>query len=153
QGLEAIVATSPENVAYCSGAAPPSQKTVRSRLAAAVIPRSGAGELVAVGLEGPIVRLQSRLESIRLYREFLEDPVEVVAESLVSQGLAGGTIGVEETHLSVSEHRRLERALPKARFVPVDDLLGSLRTIKTPSEIELLADIGRAADTIALEVR
>ena len=34
-GLDAVVATSPENVAYASGAAPPSQKTVRSRLAAA----------------------------------------------------------------------------------------------------------------------
>ena len=37
-GLDAVVATSPENVAYASGAAPPSQKTVRSRLAAAIIP-------------------------------------------------------------------------------------------------------------------
>ena len=34
-GLDALVATSPENVAWASGAAPPSQKTVRSRLAAA----------------------------------------------------------------------------------------------------------------------
>ncbi|HET8894225.1 MAG TPA: Xaa-Pro peptidase family protein [Gaiellaceae bacterium] len=152
-GLDAIVATSPENVAYISGAAPPSQKTVRSRIAAAIVPRVGGSEVIAVSLEGPVVRLQSRLDSIRLYQEFLEDPIEVIAQSLTNRGLAEGTIGVEARHLSVAEHQRLTEALPKADFVVIDDLLAHMRTIKTAAEIEAITVIGRAADAIALEVR
>lgn len=152
RGLDALVATSPENVAYASGAAPPSQKTVRSRLAAAILPLEGETEVVAVALEGPVVRTQSRLDSMRLYQEFVEDPVEVFADSLRQRGLDAGRIGIEETHLSFASRSALARALPKATLVSADELFSDLRTIKTPAEIEAIRDIGGAADRIALEV-
>jgi Xaa-Pro dipeptidase len=151
-GLDALVATSPENVAYTSGAAPPSQKTVRSRLAAAVIPVDGETELVAIALEGPVVRTQSRLDSLRLYEEFVEDPVEVFAESLRARGLADAAVGVEDTHLSYADRRKLEDALPGASLVRADELFAELRTIKTPTEIEAIREIGAAAERIASEV-
>ena len=147
-GLEAVVATSPENVAYASGAAPPSQKTVRSRLAAAIIPAEGETEVVAVALEGPVVRTQSRLDSIRLYQEFVEDPIEVVADSLRRRGLDQGTVGVEETHLSHADYSKLAATLPKARLVSVDELFSNLRMVKTAAEIEAIRDIGAAAQRI-----
>lgn len=151
-GLDALVATSPENVAYASGAAPPSQKTVRSRLAAAIVPVAGESEVIAIALEGPVVRTQSRLDSIRLYQEFVEDPVEVFAASLRERGLADGAIGVEETHLSAAHYRKLAACLPNARLVRADEVFSELRTIKTAAEIELIRDIGRAAERIALDV-
>jgi Xaa-Pro aminopeptidase len=151
-GLDALVATSPENVAWSSGAAPPSQKTVRSRLAAAIVPRDGQSELVAIALEGPVVRTQSRLDSIRLYQEFVEDPVLVFADSLVRHGLAEGAIGVEETHLSHTDYAKLAAALPAAQLVRADELLAELRVVKTPSEIEAIRDIGGSAEQIAAEV-
>lgn len=147
-GLDAVVATSPENVAYASGAAPPSQKTVRSRLAAAIIPADGETEVVAVALEGPVVRTQSRLDSIKLYQEFVEDPIEVFADSLRRRGLDQGTVGVEETHLSHADYSKLAATLPKARLVPVDELFSSLRMVKTAAEIEAIRDIGAAAQRI-----
>ena len=147
-GLDAVVATSPENVAYASGAAPPSQKTVRSRLAAAIIPAEGETEVVAVALEGPVVRTQSRLDSIKLYQEFVEDPIEVFADSLRRRGLEQGTVGVEETHLSHADYSKLTATLPKARFVPVDELFSDLRIVKTAAEIEAIRDIGAAAQRI-----
>jgi Xaa-Pro dipeptidase len=149
--LDVLVATSPENVAYASGAAPPSQRTVRSRLAAAIVPAEGETELVAIALEGPVVRTQSRLDALRLYQEFVEDPVEVVADSLRSRGIAGGTIGVEETHVSYADRCKLAAALPRARLLAVDDLLSGLRTIKTRAETHVLREIGAAAERIALE--
>jgi Xaa-Pro aminopeptidase len=152
QGLDALVATSPENVAYSSGAAPPSQKTVRSRLAAAILPLEGETEVVAVALEGPVVRTQSRLDSMRLYREFVEDPVEVFADSLRQRGVGSGRIGIEETHLSYTSRCALAAALPQAELVASDELFSDLRTIKTPAEIEAIRNIGAAADRIALEV-
>ncbi len=150
-GVDALVATSSENVAYVSGAAPPSQKTVRSRLAAAIVPRAAESELVAVSLERPVVEAQSRLDSIRLYREFVEEPVDVIASSLREHGLGEGTIGVEETHLPVATYRRLAAALPAARLVRSDEVLSEIRTRKTPAEIDAIRDIGSAAERIALE--
>ena len=147
-GLDAVVATSPENVAYASGAAPPSQKTVRSRLAAAIIPAEGETEVVAVALEGPVVRTQSRLDSIKLYQEFVEDPIEVFADSLRRRGLDQGTVGVEETHLSHADYSKLAATLPKARLVSVDELFSDLRMVKTAAEIEAIREIGAAAQRI-----
>jgi Xaa-Pro dipeptidase len=152
RGLDALVATSPENVAWASGAAPPSQKTVRSRLAAAIVPLEGESELVAIALEGPVVRTQSRLDSIRLYEEFVDDPVLVFADSLRRRGLDEGVVGVEETHLSHADFGKLAAALPAARLVPADELFAELRMVKTPSEIEAIRDIGGAAERIAAEV-
>lgn len=153
RGLDALVATSPENVAWSSGAAPPSQKTVRSRLAAAIVPREGESELVAIALEGPVVRTQSRLDSIRLYEEFVDDPVLVFADSLRQRGLDDDVlIGVEETHLSHADYAKLAAALPAARLVRADELLEELRMVKTPSEVDAIRDIGGAAERIAGEV-
>ena len=147
-GLDVVVATSPENVAYASGAAPPSQKTVRSRLAAAIIPAEGETEIVAVALEGPVVRTQSRLDSIKLYEEFVEDPIEVFADSLRRRSLEQGTVGVEETHLSYADYSKLAASLPSARLVSVDELFSDLRIVKTVAEIEAIRDIGAAAQRI-----
>jgi Xaa-Pro aminopeptidase len=152
RGLDALVATSPENVAWASGAAPPSQKTVRSRLAAAIVPRGGGTELVAIALEGPVVRTQSRLDDLRLYEEFVEDPVLVFADSLRQRGLDEGALGIEETHLSHADFTKLAAALPAARLVRADELFEELRMVKTPSEIDAIRDIGAVAERIAGEV-
>lgn len=150
--LDALLATSPENVAWASGAAPPSQRTVRSRLAGAVLPRSGESEVVAIRLEEPVVRTQTWLPSIRLYEEFVEDPVDVFAASLRERGVGRGRVGVEATHLSHASYETLERALPDAELVEADELFAELRMIKTPGEIDAIRDIGAAAERIAQDV-
>jgi len=123
RGLDALLATSPENVAWASGAAPPSQKTVRSRL-----------------------------DGLRLYEEFVEEPVLVFADSLRQRGLEEGVVGVEETHLSHADFGKLAAALPGARLVRADELFEQLRMVKTPAEIDAIRDIGAAAERIAGEV-
>ena len=151
QGLDALVATSPENMAYVSGAISPSQKAVRSRLAAAIVPLEGETEVVTIGIDGPVVASQSRLDSIRTYQEFVEDPVEVFAASMRERGLSDGLIGIEQTHLSFADHCKLVAALPRAKLVSVDELFSELRVIKTPTEIESIRDIGESAERIAVE--
>lgn len=151
-GLDVVAATSPENVAYLSGAAPPSQKTVRSRLAAAIVPREGETEVVAVSLEAPVVRAQSRLDSIRLYEEFIDDPVDVLAQSLHERGLDEAAIGIETSHLAHASYARLVAALPNARLLAADALLAELRAIKTAAEIDKIREIGAAAERITEDV-
>ena len=150
-GLDAIVASSPENVAYVSGAAPPSMRTVRSRLALALVPRTGPTEIVTVALEAPLVRSQTHLDRVTAYREFEEPPVAALARSLRERGLDSGRIGVETTALSHADHEALRDELPQADLRPVDDLLAELRTIKTSGEIARIRQIGGAAQAIAEE--
>ena len=149
EGLDVLVPMSPENVAYAAGAAPPSQATVRSRLAAAIVPADGGDtEVVAVALEAPLVREQTRLGRVTAYREFVDDPVDVIAASLRERGLADARIGIETTYLSHAAWQRLQGALPDAALRPVDDLLARLRVLKTPQEIDTIRRIGVAAQQI-----
>jgi Xaa-Pro aminopeptidase len=149
--LDALVPMSPENLAYASGAAPPSQRTVRSRLAGAIIPATGDTEVVTVKLEAPLVRTQSRLDRVTAYEEFVDDPVDVIAASLRERGLSEGRIGVEATYLSVADHATLRAALPGAELRPVDALWSRLRMLKTTGEIDRIRRIGEAAQRITEE--
>lgn len=148
EALDAILPMSPENLAYASGAAPPSQRTVRERLAAAIIPSAGDTEVVTVGLEAPLVRGQSRLDRVTPYEEFVEHPIDVVARSLVERGLGDGRIGLEETYLSHADFERLRAALPDAELRPIDAMLSRQRTLKTPGEIERLGAIARSVERL-----
>jgi Xaa-Pro dipeptidase len=150
-GLDAVVAMSPESLAYCAGAVPPSLRTVRQRLAAAIIPSTGPTEGIAVALEAPLMRTDSRLEAVTAYVEFEEHPVDVLAAVLERHGLGDGRLGIETTYLSAADHQRLVNALPRAEIVAADALLADLRVIKTAGEIELIRDVGRAAERIAVE--
>ena len=98
------------------------------------------------------MRTQSRLRSLRLYEEFVEDPVLVFADALRERGLGAGAIGVELTHLSHADFGTLAAALPDAQLVRADELLEELRMVKTPAELEAIRDIGIAAERIAAEV-
>ncbi|MGH7358690.1 MAG: M24 family metallopeptidase, partial [Candidatus Rokuibacteriota bacterium] len=150
-GLDAVLPMSPENVAYASGVAIPSQRTVRSRLAGCVIPREGETDVVTVKLEAPLVESRSRLDHVTAYEEFVQDPVEAIAESLRERGAGSGRVGIETTYLSVRHHESLRRCLPDARLEPIDDMLTVLRLIKTAGEIEAIRRIGAVAERIASE--
>jgi ectoine hydrolase len=149
--LAAAVATSPENVTYTSGASIPSQSIVRSRIAAAVIPREGPAALVVVALERDLAVDRSRLEEVVAYTEFDDDPMEVVAAELRKRGAAEGRVGVELGYMSVDEYRRLCEALPGATLVAVDSTFERLRMVKTAPEVEVLRAIGGVADRIVNE--
>lgn len=151
-GVDVLVPMSPENLAYASGAAPPSQKTVRSRLAAAIVPADGRDtEVVTVKLEAAGVRSQSRLDRVTAYEEFVEHPIDVIAGSLRDRGLADARIGIETTYLTHADHERLRWQLPGATLRTVDRLWEKLRQIKTASEIERIRHIGQAAQRITEE--
>lgn len=151
-GLDVAVPMSPENLAYASGAAPPSLKTVRSRLAAAIVPADGRDtEVITVKLEADLVRGQSRLERVTTYEEFVDHPIDTIAESLRSRGLDQGRVGIETAYLSHADHERLRSRLPGAELVAVDPMWAELRTIKTASEVEQIRRIGEAAQRITEE--
>lgn len=149
RGYEALLISSPENVAYAGGVSPPSQRIVRSRHAFVLIPADGPTHYVAIQLEAGLVRRRSTTDEVRVYQEFVEHPVEVASELVSAIGSGGGRIGIESSHLSADDVDLLRAELPRAELVSADDDLEHLRLIKTPEEIETIRHIGGVADDVA----
>jgi Xaa-Pro aminopeptidase len=65
---------------------------------------------------------------------------EYIAEALMERGVAEGTIGIEEDVCVISTFRKLQAALPKARFKGADEVFQVARLVKEPGEIELIKE-------------
>jgi D-alanyl-D-alanine dipeptidase len=70
-----------------------------------------------------------------------EDPYEALAPLLPAEGPFGATDQMWAVHLLGAQ-----RVRPDAQFVPASRALARLRSVKDPSELELLARAGRGAD-------
>jgi Xaa-Pro aminopeptidase len=145
-GLDALVACSPENVAYLTGLVVPSQPLMRWRHAFAIVPRDGPTALVVVDMEEHTVR--SRVPGPRYYvwREFAGDCMAVVATALRELGLADGRLGLELDYLPARDYAALAAALLGARLEAAEGLFARQREIKTPGELELLRRLSRLTD-------
>jgi len=116
QGLDANVSCSPENFAYATGFVVPSQPLIRHRHAMVIVSASASAAIFAVDMKSPRSSATSRcaapdLERIQRRRD------GVLASQLTELGLAGGKIGMKWDYLPAGRFRRLQAALPKARFV------------------------------------
>ena len=74
EGLDAIVAMSPENVTYVSGFVVPSQSLMRWRHAACIVTADGRISMVAIDMEATTVKAHAGIDDLRIYREFSDDP-------------------------------------------------------------------------------
>jgi Xaa-Pro aminopeptidase len=145
-GLDAIVATSPENFAYIAGFLVPSHHVLRWRHSMLVVRPNAEAAAFTVDMEESTVA--GRLPGVPLtaWGEFTDDAMEVFAGMLSDLSLARGRIGIETDYLPARDMDTLRRALPKAEFVPAQDLFNRARMIKTPREIEFLHRLSRVAD-------
>lgn len=147
EGLDALIAVSPENVAYSIGCVIPSQFFVRRRLAFSLTPNKGEGTLVVADMEEGHVKTYSSVRDIRSYREFLSDPVDLLADALKEKGLDKGKLGIELKYLPVSDFEKLKKRLPRAEFVESDDLFEVLYAAKSEEKLKLLRKVAFAAES------
>lgn len=147
QNLDALVCLSPENVAYTAGFVIPSQPLMRWRHAATVIHADGRTAIVCVDMEERTVRAADGAAEVRVWKEFVERPMAVLAELLNDWGLQGSRVGMEMTYLSVSDHAELVGLAPQVNLVPAEKLLVLARRIKSPEETALLTRLSRISDT------
>lgn len=145
-GLDALIAISPENFAYCTGFVVPSQPLMRWRHAIAIVTADGASTVIAVDMEETTVRGHLPGHDIRVWGEFTDDPMQTLADTLTDLGLASGRIGTEFAYLPAGDHARLAEKLPGAAFEAADTLFDRLRRIKSADEIALLRRLSRIAD-------
>ena len=145
-GLDAMISCSPENFAYATGFVVPTQPLIRHRHAMVIITADGKAEIFGVDMEATTIKKRAPGVPSRIWAEFSDDPMSVLADQLKAAGLAGTRLGIEMDYLPAGDYARLTKALPTARFEACENLLAELREIKSPEEIELLRKLSRIAD-------
>lgn len=144
--MDALVALSPENVAYASGIVVPSQPLMRWRHAAVVVGADGEEAMLCVDMEESTVRSARPGLELRTWAEFGGSAMQELAALIVEKGLAKARIGLELSYLAARDFAELDRLLPDASLVGADELFGRCRRIKTAAEIEHLTRLSRIAD-------
>lgn len=145
-GLDAMLSCSPENFAYATGFIVPTQPLIRHRHAMVIITADGKVEIFGVDMEATTIKKRAPDVPSRIWAEFSDDPMSVLADQLTAAGLAGARLGIEMDYLPAGDYARLTKALPTARFEACENLLAELREIKSAEEIELLRKLSRIAD-------
>jgi Xaa-Pro aminopeptidase len=145
-GLDALIALSPENVTYTTGIVVPSQSLMRWRHAACVVTADKRVAMVAIDMEATTVRGLGEVKDVRVYREFVDDPMDKLAELLTDLKLNGSKIGIEMDFIPAKDFQRLSRRLPQTSFVPSERIFDRLREVKTAEEIALMRKLSRLTD-------
>jgi Xaa-Pro dipeptidase len=145
-GLDALVATSPENFAYTTGFVVPSHPLMRWRHAMAIVTRDGNEAMVIVDMEESTARSRAPDVEIRVWGEFTDQPMEILANLLKELKLSEGSIGLEMDYLPAGDFEQLKGILPKVRFSPAERLYNQLRQLKTVEEIHLIRRLSRITD-------
>lgn len=146
RGLDALIAGSPENLAYTTGFVVPSQLLMRWRHAMCIVEQSGHTTMVTIDMEETTVRAHAAFDDIRVYREFTDDPMREVAGALKDRGLTGASVAVEMEYLPAGDFATLRDLLPEADFVAADTIFRGIRQVKTTREIGLLRSLSRITD-------
>lgn len=151
RSLDALVCMSPENFTYVSGAHITTVKTMRPRQAFAIIRRHGDPILVVCAIEKSLAKSESWVSDIRLYIEFRDDPVSVLASVLETEGMGACRIGIDLDYLPASSHERLHGKLPGLRLENTTEAVAAIRAIKSPDEIALLERTGKDTHRAVLD--
>jgi Xaa-Pro aminopeptidase len=146
EGLDAIIAMSPENVTYVSGFVVPSQSLMRWRHAAVILTADGKICMVAIDMEATTVKAHAGIEDLRIFREFSDDPMDKLADGLIDLKLDHGKIGIEMEFLPAKDFATLQKRLPNTNWLAADGIFNKARQIKTPNELALLRSLSKLTD-------
>jgi Xaa-Pro dipeptidase len=144
--MDAVLAVSPENVTYVSGFVVPSQSLMRWRHAICVVTADGRISMVVIDMEANTVQAHAGIDDVRVYREFSEDPMNQLAETLKDLKLERAKIGIEMEFLPAKDFITLQRNLPAVQWIGADAIFNKARQVKTPKELELLRMLSKLTD-------
>lgn len=146
ESVDAILALSPENVTYVSGFVVPSQSLMRWRHAACILTAEGRLAMVAIDMEATTVKAHAAITDLRIYREFSDDPMDKLAETIKDLKLDSGKIAIEMEFLPAKDFATLQRNLPSVRWIAADPIFNKARQIKTAGELRLLSALSKFTD-------
>ena len=144
--MDVLITMSPENFAYVTGFVVPSQPLMRWRHAAAVLGPKGDTALLCVDMEETTVRGRFPDADLRVWGEFRDNPMAVLAQLMRDLGHGAARVGIEFDFIPAGDYRDLEQRLPGVTFVPCEQFLARQRQRKTAAEIEHMRHLSRIAD-------
>ncbi|MER9468313.1 Xaa-Pro peptidase family protein [Mesorhizobium sp. M0482] len=173
-GLDAIIATAPENVTYMSGFWALPQWIRRGPQAYVVwpAPDKGTPEIIASSSTLDLVADQELwVSKVRRYGDFYAnvgssatvdlanerhlqlrdlprhgDAIAALVAALEEAKLTRGRIGIDEAGLAPGYQETLRAHFPNASFLPATALLREVRAVKTADEIERLGQVAQIAE-------
>lgn len=156
-GLDCLVATSHDNVYYCSGS-DIITITMLKRLAAVFLPLDGEPSFGVHGNEQVTARASTWIKDLRVYEggewEPLK-PIRFLADVLKEKGLGDGKVGIELLEMPGLCLDHLRDLLPDAELVDCQPIFDRMRSVKSPVELDLLSRANMAtakAITAAFEI-
>ena len=150
-GVDGVVAVMPENIFYLTDPLIYTTWTLRERLALVVFPSGGEPTMIVCDLEENLVRAEAWIEDLRIYVEFAESPIDVLADVLKEKGLTDKKVGIEMTYLAAAYYMRLREHLPGVNLVSSEPLFNDLRAIKTPEEVAHLKHAANVTEQAVYE--
>jgi len=173
RGLDALIATSPENVVYASGYANWTLETFRDDEVYAVVPREGEltlvlplsgmdylaerpadvdrlytyGSFYVVASPGvPLSGAEARLRDLREHTPRFADARPALHQALRDLGLTGARLGVDERGMSWVRWGGLVETLAPAQVTPAGEDFRSIRRVKSAPENERLRSAAHAVE-------
>lgn len=151
-GVDVLVAMSPENFGYVSGAHISTVRMIPPRQAFAVLPRKGEPHVIVCSIEKAHAVEESWIPNLTTYTEFKEEPIDVLVRVLKSEyGLTSGTVGIDLNWLPQTAFARLQAALPNVTFVDTNQVVAKRRAIKAPDEIAALERVTKVTHRAVLD--
>ncbi len=138
EGLDALVCMSPENFAYASGVFILTVRLIRPRQGFVIIPAKGEPLLVICSIEKTLAEAEGWIRDIRVYTEFVDQPMDALASALKDRGLDKGKLGCDFEYMPVTSHARLVANLPSAKLVDTTEHVARVRNVKTEHEVSFL---------------
>ena len=149
--VDALIAMSPENFLYVSGAYIITVEALRQRQAFAIIPRHGEPALLVCSIEKETADEESWIKNIHTYTEFVDYPVDALAGVLKAMGIDTGRLGTDLDYLPQRSFARLAACLPDTVFVDTTDVVARMRAIKTEDEVACLEFAARSTHQAVVE--
>lgn len=136
--FDAVVAVSPENVRYAGDVHISTQTSLRDRLALIVWPKGREPIFLVCWVEAGYVRRESWIQDVRTYREFEENPMDVLAGILRELKVDKGHVALETEYLSAKYYNRLVSSCPSLRIDAAEPLFAHARMFKTAREKDII---------------
>jgi len=150
-GCDIVIGCSPEHFPWLCNGSMPSLTYIRSRPAFACVDASGDGFVVLFDGSESLIRSQSWIDDFVGYREFGDDPLDVLAAELCRRGFARARIGLDFDFLPQRSFALLQRLLPGAALVDSHAALTRLRALKEPMEIATIESAAKATHEAVLD--
>jgi len=145
--LTGVVLLSPQGFTYATGLRIVTHPLMRWRHAAALIGPDRLDAVLVIDMESSFVANGLPNVPMMVWREFIDEPMEVLAQLITRQWGAGPLrIGIETDFIPAARLDLLKVALPTVTWVPIDTNLELLRSSKTTTEVDIVRQLSVKAD-------